>query len=118
MPLQFTDEGIARLTRAVREVTPRKRRRWLADIAQRFEPSQNAQRIRKHRARTKAGRATLSVECDLVAVEELLLANDLLTEANRDNRVAVAQGVSRLLDLLATLEMRFAASKVDGVASE
>jgi hypothetical protein len=36
--LQFDDEGIARLTRAIREVSMKKRRRWLADLARRLDP--------------------------------------------------------------------------------
>jgi hypothetical protein len=36
--LQFDDEGIARLTRAIAAVSPRKRHAWLADIARKLGP--------------------------------------------------------------------------------
>jgi hypothetical protein len=83
--LAFTDESLARLIRAASSVSYRKRARWLEATARDLEGANpNTRRIARHRQRLKQGRATLAIEVDLVATEELLLSNNLLQEHERD----------------------------------
>jgi len=52
--LQLTDEALARLARAIKEVTPRKRRRWLEDIAARLDPTPAQIKSRARQRRSPA----------------------------------------------------------------
>jgi hypothetical protein len=58
----------------------------------------------RYRQRAKAGRAVLSIEVDLVEVEELLIAANLLREQDRDDRATVEAAVEHLLQTLITDE--------------
>ena len=75
--LVFDDASIARVIRAAREVPFKRRRRWLADIAKRFErkraPSPGAHYTRRSRAKAKAGLAVLKA-----VVEEVPLVLALI----------------------------------------
>jgi hypothetical protein len=66
----------------------------------------HAERMRRQRQRAAHGRKVYSIEADEVEVEELLLAAELLTEADRQAdgefaREAIEAALVRLLHLLA-----------------
>jgi hypothetical protein len=68
--LAFDDEGIARLTRAIRDVSPRKRRRWLADIARKLDPPDPKALAAKLDPPSTNKKDTKSSRLDLVKVNE------------------------------------------------
>jgi hypothetical protein len=67
--------------------------------------SGNAVRLRRFRARD--GRVVLPVEVDRIEIEEWLIAAGLLTQAERDDRIALTHALERLLELCVKDEMHF-----------
>jgi hypothetical protein len=63
----------------------------------------DADRLRRHRARQRAGRVVVSVEVDEVVVSEFLITASLLDATQADDRAALAKAVEKLI-VIATKE--------------
>jgi hypothetical protein len=79
--LALTDIGITHLFAAAREISPRKRRRFLEDFAAKLDPPSNEKRrasvrraVARHKARSRAGIAVARVPYDGGALANLALA--------------------------------------------
>jgi hypothetical protein len=103
--LVFDDASIARVIRAAREVPFKRRRRWLADIAKRFErkraPSPGAHYTRRSRARAKAGLAVLKAVVEEVPLVLALIDLKFLNPDVADDRRALAAAAGRALKAIA-----------------
>jgi hypothetical protein len=103
MPLAFDDAAIARLAGAVRKVSPRKRKRWLADVARQLDTatpsrnSRNAQWCRASRARAKSGAVIYRLELDEVAIQEMLVNEGLLPARQEYTRRQVEAALTKFL---------------------
>jgi len=63
--------------------------------------SASNERVRRHRARKKAGRAALTVDVDLDKIAGLLLDTGFIGEWDCDDRDAIARALATALDVWA-----------------
>ena len=98
--LAFDDTALARIFIAATNIPTKQRSRWLRDIAVKFEGgASNAIRLRRFRARQRNGQNCFTTTHDRVALEEFLIAAELLPPAERDDHAAVQRALQRFIDL-------------------
>jgi hypothetical protein len=110
--LALDDSALARILGAAKRVSPRKRSAWLRELAEQLEgrgdnitsaarPAPGS-RLRRHRARRKAGRRCVRLEIDEIGVESLLEAEGLLPEGVDHEWPDVERALGRFVALLST----------------
>ena len=103
--LAFSDESLARLVRGARQVSWRKRGKWLRELARELDPpavrTPAAARQARVRARRKNGLHVYRLELRDLAVEgliEMMLATGRLTEREALNHQRVETELAGMLE--------------------
>ena len=63
-----------------------------------------ARHRQRHGQRSAAGHIMVQIEIDDVAVPDMLVGAGLLDELHRDDRLKIAAGIERLIELLIVVE--------------
>jgi hypothetical protein len=104
--LQLLDDAaLARFVRAAKSISVRKRGRWLRKIAHQLEPSPNAVRLRHARQRQEIGFGYYRLALNEVAVEELLIREELLLAGRDYSRAQVERALAEFITRLCAFDM-------------
>jgi hypothetical protein len=68
--------------------------------------SANAIRIARYRERQRNGRFVLTIEADEIELVDLLIAQELLSENLADDKSAIQEATTKMLELILTENMK------------
>jgi hypothetical protein len=100
--LALDDAALARIAIGATRIPPAQRRRWLARVAAKLDPtpprSAGARRQRRARERERNGRAIFRIECDHDLVVSALIESKSITEVAALDRAAVERELGLFLE--------------------